>query len=194
MADAANEQGAGAQDRGVVRTAGTVLCTIGLVSVLIIFVWNGRGTYPAFDTLEPVAATVVVGDAMIIPTRTAIERWDVVDVTYPDRDDEKDRWVFPGHGVKLDAAVLAVKPGDRIDAVASPKPEQLRWSDVPVRVIWSLRVGGRELVTYDDVVANLEAARYQSPLISLSMMGIGALLVLGSRIKVSTPPEPIKEH
>ena len=84
--------------------------------------------------------------------------------------------------------VSALEVGARVSGRAQAKPERLRWSDMPVRVIWSLSgdVSGAdvELVSYADVVAVEEASRYQSPAVGWMMIALGMALVFASRLKL----------
>ena len=174
-----------ASDSAVVRTAGIVLVLIGCLTFGAVALWNGMGDYPPEATLVRVSGDVVLGQLMEISTRTAIEKWAIVDV---DVDGENQRWVFPGQTPVLAEIVSALEVGARVSGRAQAKPERLRWSDMPVRVIWSLSgdVSGAdvELVSYAGVVAVEEASRYQSPAVGWMMIALGMALVFASRLKL----------
>ena len=170
-------------DRAVVRTAGIVLAAIGCLTLAAVALWNGMSDYPPEATLVRVTGDVVLGQLMQISTRTSIEKWAVVDV---DADGENQRWVFPGQTPALAEIVSALEVGARVSGRAQAEPERLRWSDMPVRVIWSLSGDASgadvELVSYAEVVAVEEASRYQSPAVGWLMIAFGGLLVLASRL------------
>lgn len=188
-------------DANTVRTAGVVLCLIGCLALVAISGWNIYGEFPAPDSLERVSGSVVLGEVKTISTRTSIEKWVVIDVTLdaapdltPDAGSEansagrsdggSERWIFPGHARVLADAVASLRVGSRVSGGASVDFQRLRWSDDPVRVIWSLSSDGSELVSYADVVGVEQASRYQSPTAGLLVIGLGAVLILGSRLSL----------
>ena len=184
---------AGTNDAKVVRTAGLVLCLIGCLTLVGIAGWNASGGYPSRDSLGRVSGTVVTAEVKVISTRTAIEKWVVIDVVAdPDpaansdrrSSGQSERWIFPGHGRVLADAVAALEVGSKVSGGSMEDFQRLRWSDEPVRVIWSLSSDARELVSFADVIAVEAASRNQSPRIGLLVIGLGIALILGSRIRV----------
>lgn len=193
-------------DSAAVRTAGIVFCLIGCVSFGVVAVWNGMVDYPEESSLERVSGVVVHGRLKEISTRTSIEKWIVIDVrvgagTDADARAEGDaeatnggtngrdeRWVFPSQTREWAQVVTALGVGAQVSARAWSDPERLRWSEVPVRVIWSLsrtQAGADvELVSLEEVIAVERASRYQSPVIGWTMIGLGIALILGSRLRV----------
>jgi hypothetical protein len=176
------------RDSHAVRTSGMVLCLIGVLTLGAVQLWNSAGDYPPEATLQRVRGTVVLGQLMTIPTRTAIERWVVVDV---DSEGQDTRWVFPGQTSDWGETVSALEVGSVVNARAQLKPERLRWSDMPVTVIWSLSMDAvdapgshADLISYAEVIAAERASRYQSPIVGWLMIGIGGAVMLGSRLRL----------
>lgn len=167
-------------DSSAVRTAGLVLCAIGVVTAAVAMVWNQMGVYPAEESLVAVSGSVVLAEHREVPTRTAIEKWDVIEV---ETEEGPARWVFPEHGAVFDTALESLEVGARVRASAQPVPERLRWSEVPVRVIWTLSRESSEIVRREDSVGVLDASRHQSPVAGWMVVGAGIALVLVSRIR-----------
>lgn len=181
------------KDSIVVRTSGIVLCVIGCVTFGVVELWNRSGDYPPEAILERVSGTVVLGQLRTITTRTSMEKWVVIDL-YSDqkKDHEDERWVLPRHTPEWVEVVSSLEAGVKVSGRALAAPERLRWSDMPVRVIWSLSREGAseepgadvELVTYAEVIAVEEALRHQSPIVGWMMIALGGALLLGSRLGV----------
>jgi hypothetical protein len=173
-----------ANDSTVIRAGGIVLCLIGCVTLGAVALWNEAGEYPPEATLERVTGTVVLGQLMSISTRTSIEKWVVIDV---DSEGKDTRWVFPAQTPAWAEIADALEVGATVSARAQVEPERLRWSDMPVRVIWSLFTeapgAGAVLVSYAEVVAVEEAKRFQSPIVGWLMIALGGVLVAGSRMR-----------
>ena len=168
-------------DSTAVRTAGFVLCVIGVVTALVAMAWNRMGSYPAEESLVEISGTVVLAEHREVPTRTAIEKWDVVEV---ESEGKPVRWVFPEHGVVFDTALETLAVGEPVRARAQAAPERLRWSEVPVRVIWSLGSDSGVVVRHEDSVQVLYDTRSQSPMAGWLVLGVGIALVLVSRIRL----------
>lgn len=189
-------------DSTAIRTSGTVLCLIGLVSFGAVAFWNSMGAYPAKAELERLSGTLVLGHLRIVTTRTSMEHWVVVDVhsardgtaggEMGDASKVQERWVFPGHTQELAERISALEVGAKVSSRALVDPERLRWTEIPVRIILSLSLdtaangsaGPGEVVSYDEIIALAYAARYQSPIVGWLMLGLGGALLLGSRFRV----------
>jgi hypothetical protein len=90
----------------------------------------------------------------------------------------------------FDDAVMKLGVGDHVTARVRPGPENLRWSEEPVRIVWSLSNVEGEMVGYDEIVRVLDEARYQSPTAALMVISAGVALALVSRIQFHTAPHP----
>jgi hypothetical protein len=182
-------------DANVIRTAGIVLSAIGCLAMAIITGWNALTVFPSLDSLARVSGTVVSREVKTVATRTSIEKWIVIDV---DSDAtagrEPERWVFPRHAGFLADQVIALKVGTQVSGRASSTPERLRWSEEPVRVIWSLSDESRELVSHAQVVGLERAASHLSPVVGLIMIGLGVFLILGSRMRSNIDSESRTGH
>jgi len=174
-------------DSDAIRMAGIVLSAVGCLAMVIITGWNALTDYPSLDSLAPVSGTVMLAEVRTISTRTSMEKWIVIDVE-PDAKDTQsiERWVFPQHTEFLAERVIALPVGAKVSGQASTEPQRLRWSEDPVRVIWSLSTGNRLLASYDQIVELEKAAHYQSPVAGLIMIGLGVFLILGSRMRLET--------
>lgn len=178
-------------DSTAVRTAGLVLSAIGAVAWLATFGWNSMGDYPDEATLVSLSGTVQLAEVRDVSTRTSLKRWDVIEVVSTGESaDAKERWVFPENAAVFDSAVTQLEAGDKVTVRAKPTPELLRWSEEPVRIVWSLSKDGNEVVSYEQIVEVLDAARYQSPVAGLMVIAVGIAIVLASRIRFHKVPEP----
>jgi hypothetical protein len=174
-------------DADAIRTSGIVLSAIGCLAMIVITGWNALAEYPALDSLVRVSGTVVSAEVKTVSTRTSVEKWIVIDVdSNAAADRPRERWVFPRHVGFLADEVTALQVGAKVSGGALSEPKRLRWSDDPVRVIWSLSDDARELVSYAQVVEVEKAAQYQSPMAGLVMIGLGVFLILSSRMRVAT--------
>ena len=115
----------------VVRTAGIVLTTLGLISIAITLVWNALGEPPPPGSLAKLTGEVVDRGLITVPTRTSIERWLALDVV---SDGESVRWVLPEYAEPLEAKLDTVAIGARVEGRALAEEKLLRWHDAPVRV------------------------------------------------------------
>lgn len=168
----------GDSDITVVRTAGLVLLWIGALGVALALAWNARGERPAPDDLVSIRGRVVAHEVKTISSRTSIDKWVVIDVAQAG---EPQRWVFPEFARSLADALAQIPVGAEVGARAVADPQRLRWNETPVRIIWSLSVGERELVGYDQVAQVFDASRRQSPAAGWITMALGALLWGASR-------------
>ena len=177
------------RDSTTVRSAGLVLCAIGVVSWFASLGWNAMGDYPEADALETVSGLVEIAEVREIRTRTSIKRWDVVEVVSAlGGGGVRSRWVFPANVPLFDDAVMKLGVGDHVTARVRPEPENLRWSQEPVRIVWSLSNVEGEMVGYDEIIRVLDEARYQSPAAALMVISAGVALVLVSRIQFHRAP------
>jgi len=166
-------EGAPHDDLQVVRTAGIVLTTLGLISIAITLVWNALGEPPPPGSLAKLTGEVVDRGLITVPTRTSIERWLALDVV---SDGESVRWVLPEYAEPLEAKLDTVAIGARVEGRALAEEKLLRWHDAPVRVLWALSLGESDVISEDDVDAAVQAARHQSPLAGGMTLVTGLLL------------------
>jgi hypothetical protein len=179
-----DEGGGDTSDAGAIRMAGIVLSAIGCLAMIIITGWNALTDYPALDSLVSISGTVRSAGVETVSTRTAVEKWIVINVD-PGSGSAltEERWIFPRHSELVADQVTSLQVGTKVSGLAIPEPQRLRWSDDPVRVIWSLSDEVRELVSYDNVVGVELAAQHQSPLAGLILLGLGVFIVISSRMR-----------
>jgi hypothetical protein len=172
-----------AGDDNAILHAGLVLIVIGLLASAATVVWNWSLTYPEVPDLIPSEGRHERIHLESFRSRTARNKWFVLDVATPAGPDSKlERWILPDFSPHFSEPLESLVVGDHIEGLVEQQDRLIRGAEHPVRVLWSVTQDGAEVIPYSLVLDVEESVRRNSPTIGLTTSLIGVALLGFRRI------------
>jgi hypothetical protein len=162
----------------LLRHLSLAFCVVGAIAALAAGIWNRSGSFPVADGLTQSHAELVEVRVQPYRSKTAIAKFVVVDVLSQGK---PEIWVLPSFSQNYLNLIGDLDPGGSVTGGLLPEERLARWTDDPIRVLWSLEYEGEDRLPYALVLETERAKRRFSPVVGAMVLGLGVVLGLVSR-------------